>query len=232
MIVMIFFYDAAFGIAEIKQTYRIAVDILLKNTHEWLLDQHALQNEKFDYQALHIKESGVVYQGIEAKGVIFCEGFQTIYNPWWQHLPFKLAKGEVLNLQSDQLPQTMLNWGHWILPMTNSQTSLEKRTFKLGSNYAWDTVDFSPSSDIKELLLNSMNSNIKLKTQLIDHQVGIRPTTLHRQAFVGEHSKYKRLFCFNGFGSKGCLTIPYHAALLTNHLFEQTKLPKAVTQYL
>jgi len=226
------FTDQAYGIAEIQQTYRVNTGRLLQNCREWFIDQTILHNQRFDYSALKINGSGVEYSGIQAKGVIFCEGFQAIHNPWWQHLPFKLAKGEILSLESADLPQAMLNWGSWLLPMSKPNNSTKPQRYKLGSNYVWNDLNLDPSPDTKGHLLASMHSKVAAQANVVDHQVGIRPTTLHRHAFVGEHPKYQRLFCFNGFGSKGCLTIPYHADLLTQHVMQGTALPTELTQYL
>jgi len=66
----------------------------------------------------------------------------------------------------------------------------------------------------------------------MEHRVGIRPTTLHRNPFIGQHTDSPKIMCFNGFGSKGCLTIPYYADLLADHLKHGAKLPEEVTQYL
>lgn len=224
------FSESAFGIAEIKQTYRVATTALLQHCREWLVNQNALLNQRFDYQALNFNESGVEYKNIKAKGVIFCEGFQAIHNPWWQHLPFKLAKGEILSLEADDLPYAMLNWGSWLLPVTEQNSSNQR--YKLGSNYVWNDLEIKPSDEVKKQLLTSMHHTVSAQANVIDHQVGIRPTTLHRQAFVGEHPKQQRVFCFNGFGSKGCLTIPYHANLLSQHVINGAALPTALTQYL
>lgn len=232
------FSDSALGIAEIKQTYRVATGQLLQRCREWFLEHKALQNERFDYQSLHFNDSGVEYRSIQAKAVIFCEGFQTIHNPWWQHLPFKLAKGEILSLESDDLPSIMLNWGSWLLPTQQSNGSplspqaATKQVYKLGSNYVWNDVDLTPSVATKEHLLASMRSKVSTEAHVVDQQVGIRPTTLHRQAFVGAHTEQPQVFCFNGFGSKGCLTIPQHAQLLMNHLLHDAALPPHLTQYL
>ena len=233
------FSESAFGIAEIKQTYRVSTEKLLRHCREWLIEQNALYNQRFDYQTLEVNESGVKYKDVHAKGVIFCEGFQAIHNPWWKHLPFKLAKGEIITLKSDDLPHAMLNWGSWLLPISEpmpepmfKQRVSSTQHYKLGSNYAWNNLDLTPNQQVKEHLLTSMHSKVSAQASVLDHQVGVRPTTLHRQAFVGGNSQQQRLFCFNGFGSKGCLTIPYHANLLTQHIVNGVALPVALTQYL
>ena len=225
------FPDPAFGIAEIKQTYRVATGKLLQHCREWLINQHSLLNQRFDYSALSFNASGIAYENIQAKGIIFCEGFQAIHNPWWRHLPFKFAKGEILSLEANDLPQAMLNWGSWLLPVSSTQTP-SKQYYKLGSNYVWNDLDLTPNHDIKDHLITSMQSKTSFTANVINHQVGIRPTTVHRQAFVGEHPKHQRLFCFNGFGSKGCLTIPYHADLLSQHVINGVALPTILTQHL
>jgi glycine/D-amino acid oxidase-like deaminating enzyme len=66
----------------------------------------------------------------------------------------------------------------------------------------------------------------------LNHAVGIRPTTKHRQPFVGSITALPNAYCFNGFGSKGCLIIPYYAQLLRSHILNNAKLPSALTQWL
>jgi hypothetical protein len=54
------------------------------------------------------QQYGINWQDISAKKIIFCEGYQAIHNPWFNYLPFQLAKGEILTLTAKQiLPSTM-----------------------------------------------------------------------------------------------------------------------------
>jgi hypothetical protein len=47
--------------------------------------------------------NGINWQDISAKKIIFCEGYHAIHNPWFNYLPFQLAKGEILTLTAKQI---------------------------------------------------------------------------------------------------------------------------------
>jgi glycine/D-amino acid oxidase-like deaminating enzyme len=223
------FKHAEFGSAKIKQTSIVDTSKLLKATKQWLLEKKSYLDTCLDYRKLSFTDESVSYQDLCASRVIFCEGYQAINNPWLKELPFKLAKGEILTLekppQPDLTSSKMLSWGNWLIPY-------HENTTKLGSNYAWKDTDLAPSVAVKEKLLDSLEDQTGLKPTVLDHQVGIRPTTTDRHAFVGAISKQARAYCFNGFGSKGCLTIPAHTELLCNHLLNQASLPEELTKWL
>ena len=139
-------------------------------------------------------------------------------------LPFVLSKGEILTVETNQTVNTLLNWGNWLAPIAGKT--------KLGSNYEWDNLSLDQSNQVKQDLLNSLYENTKLQAKVVEHKTGIRPTTRHRKPFIGRLSELENAYCFNGFGSKGCLLIPYYADLFSNALLNHTELPKELTQWL
>ncbi|NNM13103.1 MAG: FAD-binding oxidoreductase, partial [Gammaproteobacteria bacterium] len=147
------------------------------------------------------------------------------------HLPFKLSKGEILKVVLDTPITAMLNWRQWLVPDSSDGTQA-----LLGSNYAWG--DFSspesvePSQEARDYLIMRLNTNTTLKADVIDHKAGIRPTPTQRFPFVGPHKQLSNIYCFNGFGSKGCHTIPYYSQLLADHLIDQSPSPNEITQWL
>ncbi len=220
------FKNTVHGVCEIRQSFYVTVKALLDKLRAWLIAQHAYQNVAVDYQTIDINEDGITVGNIKAKCIIFCEGYQSIFNPWFKHLPFRLSKGEILQLHSPSLPKKLLNWGQWLLPDAQYQQ------FKTGSNYAWNTLDLSPSNDVRDKLINSLLQSIEANVEVINHYAGIRPTTRNRKPFIGPHPEHNKLYCFNGFGSKGCLSIPYYTKLFSSHLLEGQPLPNEVTSCL
>lgn len=219
-----------YGSAKIKQTSIVDTPKLLAEIKHWLLAQNAYFNTRVDYSKLHLDSTGVRYQEFSATRVIFCEGYQAINNPWLKDLPFKLAKGEILTIEQpkeslNKESKHMLSWGNWLIPYGDNCA-------KLGSNYAWQDTDLTPSEAVREKLLNSLEDQTGLRPMVVNHQVGVRPTTTHRHAFVGSISKQINAYCFNGFGSKGCLTIPTHSQLLCDHLLSNTQLPEELNKWL
>lgn len=228
------------GVATIFNTAVIDTKKLLQSSLQWFTSVHSYRAEKVDYALIKIDSNGVRYADVHAKSVIFCEGHQAINNPWLTQLPFKLAKGEILTLE---LPNTtaqttnsinsMLSWGNWLVPHHRStNTEQSSLTAKLGSNYAWNNMQLEADIGIKEKLLGSLQEHTAIQANVIKHEIGIRPCTTQRLPFVGPLSNLDKAYCFNGFGSKGCLIIPFYAQLLCDHLLSGHALPNEVTQWL
>ena len=219
------FKKCPFGTASIKQTAIVDTKLLLKKIQAWLIDHNSYQTLRLDYSTLKFKESNIQYEHINAKNIIFCEGYQAINNPWLKTLPFKLAKGEILTVEQFSDSHPMLSWGNWLTPANNGVS-------KLGSNYAWQDIQLDASSDVKQKLLESLKSQTHRDANVVKHEVGIRPTTTHRHAFIGNIKALSNAYCFNGFGSKGCLTIPMHADVLCDHLLNSIPLPEELSRWL
>lgn len=213
------------GVTEVKQTNFIAVKPLLETLRRFLLQRQAIVAEQLNYQQLQISDTGININGTLANKIIFCEGYQATQNPWLTHLPFKLAKGDILTLSNSQNITHMLNWGNWLLPNHDG-------LLRLGSSFDWHDTSDQINPETRLLLLESLHKFTTLKETVMDHQTGIRPSTLQRMPFVGRLSAQNNALCFNGFGSKGCLLMPYYAELLCQHLLNDAPLPAEVTQWL
>ncbi len=220
------FKPLAYPQLSILSTAVVDTKILLTAGKKWLASLDSYSNHKFDYDQVDYQNQHIKYQQYIAKKIIFCEGYQAIKNPLLKHLPFKLAKGEILTLdmQKNDLDNTMLSWNKWLAPFTNSA--------KLGSNFEWSDLSLSPSPSVKKDLLENLKTHTKVNAHVINHEVGIRPSTKQREPFIGAISEQPNAYCFNGFGSKGCLLIPFYAECLANHLLHKTPLPSKVTQWL
>ena len=219
------FGDTEHGTARIQQTSVVDTKQLLREIKKWLILRDSYINAPADYTSLQFTTGMVKYQALNAQGIIFCEGYQAINNPWLKDLPFKLAKGEVLTIERLRNTDTMLSWGNWLIPHNDNSA-------KLGSNYAWHDTELVPSKDVRDKLLDSLEAHTGLRPAVLNHEVGIRPTTTDRHAFVGPISGLDNGYCFNGFGSKGCLTISTHADLLCEYLLNQAPLPEALSKWL
>ncbi|RXK49879.1 NAD(P)/FAD-dependent oxidoreductase [Aquirufa rosea] len=149
--------------------------------------------------------SSVRFQEQEYSCLVFCEGFHAQkQNPYFGHLNFLPAKGELLKIRTQEPAEDyILNKNGFLLPLGN-------REFKVGATYRWD--DFSQeASDTARLDLNN-----KLKSLGVYHyeememSTGVRPATQDRRPLVGFHP-HLPLAIFNGFGSKGVSLSPYFA---------------------
>jgi len=220
-----FFSNPTHGIAEIKQSYHVDTSVLLCTLKTWLLQQQALTNTVLSYEHLFFNNNHVQYHQdnihIQADNIIFCEGFQAINNPWLTNLPFKLAKGDILTIETQKQCEKLLNWGQWLLP--SQQQPFQAR---LGSSYIWNDLSLVAEPNSAEKLLFSLKKNSNIQAKVIEHHTGIRPTTINRKPLIGFHPDINNLYCFNGFGSKGCLSIPYYAKLFSRHFSQNMPLDR------
>lgn len=218
------YFTSDLGSVDINQSALIDSKQLIQATQNFLIENQSYDSRKLDYQQLEISNNGFGVGNTFAPHIIFCEGFQAINNPWLDHLPFKLSKGEILTIKTDTPVTHLLNWGHWLAPFGDMA--------KLGSNYQWNDLTDKPSKLIKSQLIESLYSNTTIEGQITHHEVGIRPTTTQRKPFIGPLNNLNGAYCFNGFGSKGCLLIPHFAELFCEHLLNQTQLDSSLTQWL
>lgn len=218
------FTKAEYGYVEIHKSGLLDTNVLLDVSINNLKQRGALKLERFEPSKLSVDSHACRYDNISAKRIVFCEGYQAINNPWLNHLPFKLAKGEIIDIELEQDLQEFLNWGHWLAPQT------DKNYARLGASHEWNDLSFEASSTQK--IIDSLTTRTRHRGKVLNVQVGIRPTTTHRKPFIGALKNLSNAYCFNGFGSKGCLLMPYYADLLCEHLMQHKPLPNEVTQWL
>lgn len=193
-----------YGSLHQKQTGHLLTVPLLSRLKQFFIAHDCYQQARFNFSDLMLHPT-LRWQNITAKHIIFCEGYQAIDNPWFAWLPFRPAKGEILTLHSDtNLPDKLLNYGHWLLPDGTQQ-------FRLGATFDRENIDTVPTQAGAKKLLNSLKfiSTDLAAATLTRHQAHIRPCTIDRQPFIGHHPQQYNLSIFNGFGAKGSLQIPW-----------------------
>ena len=209
--------DFSFG--RVKMTGTINTKLLLEKYKEYLEGLCAFESSDFEYDQLELQENGCTYKGIQARRVIFCDGFGLTKNPYFNLLPLRGNKGEYLIIKSENLNlDVAVKSSVFILPLGN-------HLYKVGATY--DNVDKTamPTPGAKDKLLNQLSKIITCEFEVIDQVAGIRPATIDRKPLVGQHPKYRQLYCCNGFGSRGVLIAPTVAKQLVSFIEKGTALP-------
>ena len=176
-----------------------------------------LRNESFDYSRLRLlPDGGVEYGDISARAVVFCEGWQAVKNPYFNWLPYRCAKGEILQLQSDaaaDIPEHIIHRGNWIMKCAEDQ-------FRIGSTWDREHLDTAPTADARAELLGAVGNILRNAGELrvVNHSAGVRPCTATTRPHLGKHPKFGALYSFNGFGSKGYALSPYFAEEFAEYL--------------
>jgi len=164
----------------------------------------------------------VIWRDVECRHVIFCEGHALRWNPWFRDLPLQPAAGDILTLASaiPVLP-AIVHFGHWLIPLAQGG-------YRLGATFTRDPVAVAtPNPAAREQLLQACRKTLPGVAigSVTEHRAGIRPCTRDKQPFIGAHPRWRNLWVFNGFGSKGSVSIPYYAQRLALHLLHEEPLP-------
>lgn len=212
--------DYEYGAAKTLNSGFVDVAKWLSSYKDYLIENDSFITQKFDYKKVDLPDK-ITYSGIESRGIIFCEGYQSINNPFFNWLPFKLTKGEVLTVNFKELKlDAAINKGAFILPFEEG--------YKLGATYNWDEIDENPTEKGKEELLNKAKRFINDEISVVEHKAGIRPTVLDRRPLLGMHPQKEQLFMFNGMGTKGVMIAPYFAQKMVSFLMGEEQLPEEV----
>jgi glycine oxidase len=208
---------------EFQQAGRANLKELVLAYKKVLQDQVNYLEESFDYSELEILENHVNYKGIEAKRIIFAEGFQATENPYFNYLPFAPAKGDILLVKIPNYPakDKLVKHGVFII-------HLHDDVYWVGSTYNRDYKTLEPKPRAKAALTERLQRVLKLPFEVLEHIGAARPTVRDRRPFLGQHPTFSRLYLFNGMGAKGATLTPFFASQLIDYLEDGAELNKEV----
>jgi len=208
------------GILKQQQTGYLLTQPLLTSLKNYFISHNAYQTTELHYDEIKLNPA-LQWRNIQPKRLIFCQGHHAKTNPWFSWLPFQLVKGEIITATSThKIPQNMLNYGHWFIPLDSYQ-------FRTGATFDRDNLNTRPTLEAKETLLTSLKNIYPdlMPARINKQQAGIRPTTQDKQPFIGHHPKYPQLAIFNGFGAKGSLQIPQYCQYFADNLLNNHPIP-------
>lgn len=177
------------------------------------------KNEVFDYARLNLFEDKVSYDDIEARHIIFCEGYRVKDNPYFKWIPLKPAKGETLHISTKELRlnKQVFNKNGFLMGVGDS-------VYKVGATYEWQDLTENPSEKGLLELKEKIQEMTDCDYTVISHEAGIRPSSLDRRPIIGSHPKHRQLFVFNGLGTKGVMLAPYFAKNFVNFYLQKNTL--------
>ena len=215
------FGEMPFGHASVKGAGYLNVQRFLSLSDTYFKSKKMLVEEKFEQNKLTIVPNGISYKNSSAKKIIFCEGYKAAENPFFNWIPFKPAKGELLTVKiKDYHFDKVINKAVFIAPLEND-------LYRVGSTFVWDKINDDITDDGKNKLIESLKKIVS-DFEVVDHQAGVRPSIADRRPVLGMHPEHDQLCIFNGMGSKGVMLSPYFAEHLCEHLFEGKELNKEV----
>ena len=208
---------SSYGFGKVLQTGRIHTAVLVSKYKEQLQNNKQLLNETMEYNRLEI-DKNINYKMFEAKHIVFAEGFGIHQNPYFNFLPLKPTKGELLTIHAPDLKiDYILKSSVFLMPLAND-------LYLVGATYEWEDLTNTVTKKAKQELLNKLKTVLNCDFTIVDQVAGIRPTVKDRRPLVGKHPKYNNLFVLNGLGTRGVMIAPYVAHQLYNYIENKTSL--------
>ncbi|MDX1652005.1 MAG: FAD-dependent oxidoreductase [Brumimicrobium sp.] len=194
--------------------------IFMHENQRFLRENGLLTLEAFNFTEFDPEK--LSYRGESYTHIIFAEGYKMIENPYFNYLPLRHTKGEVLTVRSEQLIKSeILNRKCFVLP-TNDEL------YKIGATFAWNTTDTTITEEAKSELMEQYRNLSSAPVEIVNQEAGIRPTVADRRPMLGEHPKHKGIFIFNGMGTKGYMIAPFFAGVFYSYLFSGKALDAEV----
>jgi len=204
----------------VNHTGNLKLGFMLHELQKWFTSNDWFIDAPFTHEDLIIKADSVEWNGIQANGIIFCEGVKVQDNPWFDFIHLRPVKGELLEIVCEELPEEyILNKRLFVLPVGNHH-------FKIGATYDWQNLNHQTTKEAEEDLCKRFKELVNLPYAIVNHWAGIRPTVSDRRPLLGTHPEHKQLHIFNGLGTKGVLLAPWFALQMVNYLLrDDYKLP-------
>ncbi len=218
------FVQDDFGGIYYKKGGYVDLRAMIASHRKLLQHQQILIEQPFLYEHLQDHGQFVTYKNWKARRIIFCSGTFEKTNPYFDWLPYRYVKGELLHLQIDQKLPCLFTRGIFLLPLKDG-------TIKVGATYDWKDKSWETTAQGKSILLEKFQKLYKGNFEVINHWAGIRPATLDRRPFVGLHPHLQNLAILGGFGTKGVSLAPFFATQLIEHIEKSIEIdPQASIQ--
>ena len=214
--------NAPHGYGKVQQCGRLNTPLLLSAYAQLLEKEERISYEKVDHSSFELTEDFVRYKNLEAKRVIFCEGFKMKQNPFFNSLPLVGSKGEILIIKAPKLQlKTILKGPIFIVPLDDDM-------YWAGATFNRTDKTTTTSAEGHQWLVSKIDSMLQTPYSIVKHIAQIRPTVSDRRPLIGQHPLHHSVYLLNGFGSRGVLTAPTASQWLYECIENQHPLPKEV----
>lgn len=193
--------------------------LFIKRVRQFLEQESVVVTNTWSEADVSREPGEVRWKAISAKAVIFTQGFMASENRYFRDLPFRHAKGQILDLHGPERPHSpILNRGKWLLPTGPG-------SFKAGATYDLNNINQEVTEDASAEILDAVDGMVDGDFQVRSAKAGVRPALHDFKPVLGKHPWYPEWIIFNGLGSKGSLQGPLLAKELVDHLEDGVPLP-------
>jgi glycine/D-amino acid oxidase-like deaminating enzyme len=186
----------------LKKCGFVDTGILISAIRDYLVNRNAFSDSCFDLSQLQIQQKGVIYRGQKAQKVIFCEGPWLDNNAYFNWLPLRPVKGELLEIELAEPLDLIVNRGVFVLPYRGN-------VCKVGATFDQHDHSWTVTDRAKQQLEEGLRALLTVPFKITRQLAGIRPASSDRRPLIGLHPEYEPLAVFNGLGTKGVSLAPY-----------------------
>lgn len=181
-----------------------------------------LVQESFEESSALWKEGKWEVQGRRFDCIVNCTGTHVEQSSWWDFLPLRKTKGELLRIKSasTDLPG-IVNNGKFTF-------QIQDGSYLCGSTYDWKDGSLDKTEHGFREIMDKVSKVLAKDLEVAEHRVGIRPTVIDRRPILGKHPEIEGLAVFNGLGARGVMLAPYFSAEMASHLIDKNPLSKEV----
>ncbi len=203
------------GYGVVTRSGFLKLSVFLNVAEKFFRQGNFIIDGSFPFEKYNPESKVFQFEKYNFNKIIFCEGYHVTRNYFFNFLPLKPVKGEVLEIYAPELSEEyILNKKVFVLPTGNQR-------FKVGSTYEWEDLSEIPTTEGKESIINRLNELISADYKVVNHVAGIRPTVSDRRPILGVHPNWDQLYIFNGLGTKGVMLGPYFAHQMIKMLTEK-----------
>ncbi len=212
-----------FGCGIIKNGCWMDVPVFIKLYRTYLKEQSCLIEDQFIFEDLEVRADCITYKSIEATHIIFCDGFNAYKNPFFDFIPFSIAKGEQFLIRSELLKSTkIINKNIFLIPKGED-------LYHVGSTFVWDDLEETITSTGRIEIESKLSKMLLCPYTIVEEKAGIRPTIIDRRPVVGRHYIHDNVLIFNGMGTKGISLAPFLANHFISYLKGEVNLMEEIT---
>ncbi|MFZ1809498.1 MAG: FAD-dependent oxidoreductase [Cyclobacteriaceae bacterium] len=203
----------------LSQCGYLNTNIFLNGVRNLLQHHESYTEELWLEDKMSMSDSGVTYGTLSAEKVIYCTGIHALQSRYFDMLPLKMLKGEVVTIKTLSALNRIYNRGVYVVESGEME-------YKVGATYDLKNLKAGITYDGRIELEQKLADLLSIPFEVTHQDWGIRPSTIDRRPIIGAHPVEKNVIIFSGLGTKGVSLAPYFSGQLADYLMGSGNLDK------
>jgi len=197
---------------ELNQTFTtkglcVYPEAFLNALEKYFSKKILVEKKYFEAEQLLVLKDYFEYQNFSFKSIIFAEGYNAAQNIFCKNeIDFVPYKGQAMLIRSHNL-----NIKH-VLKKEILLVPFFENLYWVGTENTWSEINYEINYSVHAQIIQKFNTHFPdCVYEILKPIVGIRPSVRNRIPQCKPLKTHKKMFVFNGFGTKGFSLIPFHA---------------------